>query len=683
MVSKGNFRYYCGCSVIVDLNQGVSVRNSRAYYSATINDFLHQETNAILGTMYSNDSSAETTIQQRNSWEQEIEILKDQLANLGDGRVMFEYTIPRMGKRVDVIVLYKNIVFLLEFKCGETAYKASACDQVYDYALDLRNFQKESCDKLLVAMVVSTGAKNMPCDIHPVDRIVEPVKCNATNISMAIVQITSFFDSELPFNYIDWEESEYFPTPTIIEAAQALYRGHNVHDITRSDAGAENLTTTTSEINKIIEYSKQNHRKSICFISGVPGAGKTLIGLNIAIERSNTQEGEHAIFLSGNFPLVKVLQEALARDKVHHEKQAGYCISQKDALRDTSAFIQIIHKYRDYLIGKNEVPPEKVVIFDEAQRSWTQEKLASFMKSKKGVSLFEYSEPEFLISTMDRHQDWAVIVCLVGGGQEINTGEAGLPEWFDSLKRSFKNWDVYVTPQLNDEEYRRDRQWSDMLSSLNIYERRELHLSTSIRSFRTPDVSTFVKAMLDVNTENAKELRKRIREKYPIVITRDIKKAKKWIKEQCQGTIRCGLLASSGAIRLKPEGIFVKNEVDISHWFLNGKDDIRSSYALEDVVTEFAVQGLELDHSIVAWDADYRFSGSQWSCYCFKGTKWENIRSPERRLYLKNAYRVLLTRARQGMVIFVPLGSDSDITRLCEYYNKTYDYLRSLGIDEI
>ena len=432
-----------------------------------------------------------------------------------------------------------------------------------------------------------------------------------------------------------------------------------------------------------LDYSKANHRKSICFVTGVPGAGKTLVGLNLAIQRSDAAAGEHAVFLSGNFPLVTVLQEALARDKVEQEKQAGRKLSKSDALRSTSAFIQIIHKYRDSFVGNDHVPPERVAIFDEAQRVWTEDMIAKFMQTKKGVANFEYSEPEFLISTMDRHQDWAVIICLVGGGQEINTGEAGLPEWFDSLRRAFPYWDVYITPQLNDEEYRREREWDDMISDLQIHENPDLHLATSVRSFRTPDLAAFVKAVLDVDTDAAKELYSRIKDKYPIVLTRDLNKAKKWVREQCQGTTRYGLLASSGALRLKPEGIFVKNEVSVANWFLNGKDDVRSSYYLEDVVSEFDIQGLELDYSIVAWDADFRFDGEQWGYYNFSGSRWMNVASEDRKLYLKNAYRVLLTRARQGMVIFVPEGSDTDQTRKREYYDRTYEYLHAVGVEEI
>lgn len=658
------------------------MRNLRCYYAESVETFLRQSSKEITGIIHSNDVSAETSIQQSNTWEIEVDILKEQLADLAEGRIIFEYTIPRMGKRVDVVLLYKNIVYLLEFKCGDKEYRQSTYDQVYDYALDLRNFQKESHNKLLVPMMVSTKAPYKACVINEKDRIIEPISCNADNIGDYIKNVAASYN-ETDFDYIAWENSEYLPTPTIVEAAQALYRGHNVHDITRSDAGAENLTVTTDEINRIIEHSKANSRKSICFVTGVPGAGKTLVGLNIAIQRSNAQKGEHAVFLSGNFPLVKVLQEALARDNVEQEKQRGNRISKKDALRSTSAFVQIIHKYRDSFVGNDNVPPERIAIFDEAQRSWTHEMLEKFMSTKKGVADFSYSEPEFLISTMDRHKDWAVIICLVGGGQEINTGEAGLPEWFDSIRRVFPDWDVYITPQLNDDEYRRGRTWQSMINGLNIYENKDLHLATSVRSFRTPDLAAFVKALLDADTDEARELHQRIKDKYPIVITRDLNKAKDWVRSKCQGTTRYGLLASSGALRLKPEGIFVKNDVSVENWFLNDKDDVRSSYMLEDVVTEFDIQGLELDYSVVAWDADYRFVNGEWTYNNFVGNRWNSVSSEERKLYLKNAYRVLLTRARQGMAIFVPYGNENDATRPPEFYDGIYNYLKSIGVEEI
>ena len=658
------------------------MKNARLYYSAPTAQFLSQSNAEILGTIHSNDTFSETTLLQNNAWETEIEILKNQLAPFPESRILFEYTIPRMGKRVDVVVLHQNIVFLLEFKCGDTEYRMSTYNQVYDYALDLRNFQKESHNKLIVPIIVSTKAKAVPCDIQERDRILEPICCNENTITAAIRLVAEQF-SEPDFDYLAWENSEYLPTPTIIEAAQALYRGHNVHDITRSDAGAENLTVTTNEINRIIEYSKTHGRKSICFVTGVPGAGKTLVGLNLAIQHSDAKQGEHAVFLSGNKPLVDVLQEALARDKVEREKEQGMKSTKEDAKRSISTFIQIIHKYRDSFVGNANIPPERVTIFDEAQRAWTHEQIEKFMAQKKGVSPFPYSEPEFLISTMDRHHDWAVIVCLVGGGQEINTGEAGLPEWFDSLQRSFPHWDVYITPELNDEEYRRGRAWDSMLEGLTTYEKEELHLSTSVRSFRTPKLAAFVKALLDADTTDARALYQEIKDKYPLAVTRHLDEAKDWVREKSRGTTRYGLLASSGALRLKPEGIFVKNEVTVANWFLNERDDVRSSYMFEDVVTEFDIQGLELDYSIVAWDADYRYVDGHWTYNNFRGNSWVSVNSPEKRLYLKNAYRVLLTRARQGMIIFVPLGDERDSTRKPEFYDGIYAYLREIGVEEV
>ncbi len=652
------------------------MRNLRAYYSASVEKFLRQSTNEILGIIHSNDSFSETKLLQSNTWEKEIQILKKQLTGC-NGRIIFEYTIPRMGKRVDVVLICNNIIFLLEFKCGDTEYKQSTYDQVYDYALDLRNFQKESHDKLIVPMVVSTKAPAVLCEIKEKEKIIEPILCNENNIMMAITKIIQHY-KEPEFEYLVWENSEYLPTPTIVEAAQALYLGHNVHDITRSDAGAKNLTVTTAEINKIIEFSKINQRKTICFVTGVPGAGKTLVGLNIAIDRSNAKKGEHAVFLSGNYPLVTVLQEALARDKLLQTKQKGEKVTKGEALRSTSAFIQIIHKYRDSFVGNHDIPPEHVVIFDEAQRAWTQAMISRFMATKKGIDEFSYSEPEFLISTMDRHKDWAVIICLVGGGQEINTGEAGLPEWFDAIKKSFVNWDVYVSPNLNDSEYMRDSSWSNMLAGLSVFENSDLHLATSIRSFRTPDLAAFVKALLDIDKDKARQLYIMLKDKYPILLTRSLCEAKSWVRDHCQGTTRYGILASSGALRLKPEGIFVKNDISVENWFLNGKDDIRSSYYLEDVVTEFDIQGLEVDYTIVAWDADFRFDGERWTYNNFSGNRWQNVNSIDNQLYLKNAYRVLLTRARQGMAIYIPEGNETDHTRKKVFYDKTYEYIKSI-----
>lgn len=661
--------------------------SQRAYYSDSIANFLSQSSDEVFGRIARADPFSQTLDTQRYTWQKEISILKDQLGRLSEGRILFEYMIPRMGKRVDVVILHQNIVFLLEFKCGDTEYKRHTYNQVYDYALDLRNFHKESHNKILACLMISDEAETCQCRIQKVDNIIEPIPCNAKNIYEAIVNVCAAVSAPT-FDYERWESSEYLPTPTIVEAAQALYQGHSVQDITRSDAGAKNLTITTAAINKIIKKSKEEKRKSICFVTGVPGAGKTLVGLNIAIEYANADAGEHAVFLSGNQPLVTVLQEALVRDKIARDEAVGRKTTRSTAERETNAFIQIIHKYRDDFVGNTIIPPEHVVIFDEAQRAWTNKAISDFMRKKKGIADFPYSEPEFLISTMDRHTDWAVVICLIGGGQEINTGEAGLPEWFDSLRRSFSGWDVYVTPQLKDNEYTRQREWSALVSNLNITEDESLHLNSSVRSFRTPQLASFVKELLDLNSDTAKLLYEQIKDKYPLVLSRELPNAKHWVKSQCHGTMKYGILASSEAKRLKPENIHVKgsNQKDkreIAYWMLNDKDDVRSCYALEDPATEFDIQGLELDYALVAWDADLRFHNGDWKYYSFKGNVWQSIHNEEKKLYLKNAYRVLLTRSRQGMVIFIPKGSTDDISRLPSFYDSLYHYLKSLGIKEI
>lgn len=654
-----------------------------AYYESTIVEFLERSQEAILGTIMGNDISAETRNLQRNTWKEEIAILKRELKDFEElnGRILFEYTIPRMGKRVDAIVLYQNIVFVLEFKCGSEHYYRADYDQVYDYALDLKNFHEESRHRFIVPILIATKAPHVANEIALKDQVMRPLKCNESELGALIRSVAKGY-TQKPFSYDDWIDSPYRPTPTIVEAAQALYMNHDVKEITRNDAGAKNITVTTDAVNQIIDKSKAESRKSICFVTGVPGAGKTLVGLNLSTQRANAKKDEHAVFLSGNYPLVNVLQEALVENKVNQMERRGLKAKKDDERRAVKAFIQIIHKYRDSFVNNDHVPPEHVVIYDEAQRSWNAEQITKFMKNKKGIHDFSYSEPEFLISTMDRHSDWAVVVCLIGGGQEIHTGEGGLPEWFHALRHRFKDWDIYISDHLK-EEYVMDSTWEGMVGDLVTTTVEDLHLSVSLRSFRTPDLADFVKAALDIDCEQAKSCYAKIREKYPIRITRDLDRAKTWVQEKARGTQRYGLLATSGALRLKPEGIFVKNKINQAHWFLKGKDDVRSCYAMEDVATEFDVQGLELDYTIVAWDADLRMSHGKWAYKEFIGTKWNNIRKREDQIYLKNAYRVLLTRARQGMVLYVPLGSDEDETRPTSVYDEIYDYLTSLGIEEI
>jgi hypothetical protein len=645
---------------------------NRAYYAAPVETFLSENPTTILGAL-ADHYEFELEDQQKYAWKIQIDVLKHALEDRS-GFVFFEFSIPRMGKRVDVVLLLKGIVFVLEFKVGEKGYPAYALEQVMDYALDLKNFHETSHQRPIVPILVSTDAKtiNTPLKAFP-DQVYEPLLTNAHTLTGQLNYCIQAIDTN-PLDPLVWEAGRYKPTPTIIEAAQALYRGHSVHEITRSDSGAINLSATSNAIDNIIDQAKQNRQKAICFITGVPGAGKTLAGLNIANRRLQMGPDEHAVFLSGNGPLVTVLREALIRDDIAKGQK------RKDAAREAQTFIQNIHYFRDEYAENKTAPTERVIIFDEAQRAWTRDKAADFMKRKRGIFNFTMSEPEFLISVMDRHTDWAVIICLIGGGQEIHTGEAGLTEWFYTLQKCFQNWRVYVSQQITDAEYLAEKKPADLLSPNQLTVDDQLHLAVSVRSFRSEKVSALVKAILDCDLDKARILYTQVAPSYPIYLTRNLTRARNWIRQQARGGERFGLLASSGAARLRPESIYVNADIEVEHWFLDDHQDVRSSFSLEGIATEFEIQGLELDWSIVAWDADLRYKERGWEFKAFKGTKWQTIGDATRQLYRKNAYRVLLTRARQGMIIYVPYGDEADITRLPSFYNSTYNYLSYIGL---
>ena len=656
----------------------------RWHYGSTIGEFLLASEQEILGKLVEKHAfSLEQT--QRNAWAEQISILKNTLGPYA-GRIYFEYSIPRMGKRIDVVLLIESVVFVLEFKVGEKEFPVCAIDQVFDYALDLKNFHKKSHHATIVPILISTqsNVKFTTTSIESgSDGIISPILANSKILPNIIADVLRFFNGE-SLDPVEWEQSQYQPTPTIIEAAMALYSGHSVSEISRSDAGAINLGITSDTISDIIHESKVQCHKSICFVTGVPGSGKTLVGLNIATRHLDRDTDLYSVFLSGNGPLVAVLREALARDQVKRARESGRTSRKGHARSEVKAFIQNVHHFRDEcLIDIKKPPIEHVALFDEAQRAWDLQQTVNFMSRKRDKADFNRSEPEFLISCLDRHPDWAVVVCLVGGGQEINTGEAGISEWLESLLRSFPDWHVYISPRLAGAEYRAEDMLQKIKQLSHVAFRDELHLAVSMRSFRAEHLALFVQQLLDLQAGQASEMLEKIREKYPIVMTRDLAKAKKWLRKKARGSERYGVVVSSQAQRLKPHAIDVKSPVDPIHWFLDGKDDVRSSYYMEDVATEFQVQGLELDWACVAWDADFRYSPAGWQHWSFVGDRWNRIRKEQRQIYLKNAYRVLLTRARQGMVVFVPHGDDEDPTRLHEFYDHTFDYFHRIGLEDL
>ena len=708
---------------------------SRCLYNSSIEEFNSTHADSILGELVKHFHGVAPTTS-IEAWEGEIAILKGVLSSYADrdGKIIFEYDIPRLGKRIDVVLLLEGIIFCVEFKVGESRILEADVDQVLDYALDLKNFHKFSQDNLIVPILVATNYRDASTNIQMSvydDRVVNPLVTGKAGVAKLIAEVLHQVPNEVPVNP-DWIISPYAPTPTIIEAAKTLYENHSVENITCHEADKVSTDRTIAYILDVIQHSKANQKKSICFVTGVPGAGKTLVGLDVAIKQTyqgqdTPVEDEGAVYLSGNGPLVAVLNEALAQDNYKKAKAKGESKKLSDSRREVSKSIQIIHRYRDNMLAKIknpvengvlEIDPQKaikmqksgygevehVAIFDEAQRSWTHKRIADYLKrggtygNKLKVPNFPMSEAAFLIWSLDQREDWATIICLVGGGQEINTGEAGISEWISALNEKFPHWNIYISPKLTEPEYAEGKANELLEGNPNVTYAESLHLGVSLRSYRAEKLSAFVHALLSFD-DSAAQLYGEIKDKYPIVLTRDMEKAKQWLHEKVRGTERTGVLVTKEAARFKPLGIHILASEDKNavHWFLEDKADTRSSNYLEDAATEIQVQGLELDYTCLLWDADMRYDNGSWRFYKFNGkTNWvEQIANTESKQelqkYMLNAYRVLLTRARAGMVICVPAGNPNktvsgfweDSTRLPEYYDSTYQYLKDLGIEEI
>ncbi|MDD5011114.1 MAG: DUF2075 domain-containing protein, partial [Phycisphaerae bacterium] len=496
---------------------------NRAYYSDSISKFLSSTPVQILGEISKNNLFSQETLQ-RDAWLEQIDILHKALT-LYQGKIYFEFSIPRMGQRIDTLIIIGSVIFVLEFKIGAGEFASYAVDQVWDYALDLKNFHESSHHQFIAPILIATEAETVDpivCATPQNDKLLLPIKCNLETLSEVIKTVLDFSEGQ-NIDCKNWENGRYCPTPTIIEAAMALYNGHSVEEISRNDAEAINLSKTSEEISSIIKHSKQYLKKSICFVTGVPGAGKTLVGLNIATTHIDKNNELYSVFLSGNKPLVDILREALTRDKVQHNREKGIKVKKGEIFSEVKAFIQNVHHFRDECLKDESRPPiEHVVLFDEAQRAWNKDQTAKFMKQKRKKAGFNQSEPEFLTSVLDRHSDWAVIICLVGGGQEINTGEVGIGEWIDAVNKSFPDWNIYISPHLTDSEYAAGVALNKLKSRPNAFYKDELHLAVSMRSFRAENVSLLVKQMLDLDIDAARCTLKNINEKYPIVITRNL-----------------------------------------------------------------------------------------------------------------------------------------------------------------
>lgn len=709
-----------------------TTQSTRCLYKADFKTFIDEDTFQILGHLHDAfHGNALTTTDE--AWKGEIDILKETLLPWKDEEadIIFEYSIPRLGKRIDVVLLLRGIIFCLEFKVGKEEALQTDIEQVMDYALDLKNFHRFSHDKTIVPILIPTEHKNSTSLLTPSvydDSIVNPLITGKDGLQKLIEDVLNYLKAFKATSIPDWIISPYTPTPTIIEAARSLYEHHSVEDITRHEADKVNTDATISYILDVIKKSKENGEKSICFVTGVPGAGKTLVGLDVAVKQSYGEDGilkedEGAVYLSGNGPLVAVLTEALARDNHLKSQEKNEKKNLSDSRREVSKFIQIIHRYRDNMLqkikqpiidGKLEIDPEKAVklkhsgygevehvaIFDEAQRAWTHQRIAKYLKrggtygNKLKVADFPMSEAAFLIWSLDQREDWATIVCLIGGGQEINTGEAGISEWIAALNEKFPDWKVYISDKLTEPEYAEGRVNELLQFNPHVEYSDKLHLGVSLRSFRAERLSAFVHALLSFNQDAANLYQNVITNKYPIYLTRNMETARAWLRKMSRGSERTGILVSKVAARYKPLAVNVlpSGDENAIHWFLEDISDVRSSNYLEEAATEIQVQGLEIDYACVLWDADMRYNDGEWSYWKFNGKNdWRPERNTESQKYMLNAYRVLLTRARQGMIICIPEGNGKkdksgfyeDPTRLPSFYDATYRYFKSLGMKEI
>ena len=656
---------------------------NRAYFDASAPAFAAADPQAIFGALCA-ALPFDVEQAQRGAWQVQIAHLQAMAAALPDAHLFLEFSIPRMGRRADVVIIIGGLVFVIEYKVGERDFPRHAIEQVHGYALDLKNFHVTSHDLAIVPLLIATEATPQQLDFGfwAPDKVHDPLRLSVGDLLPTIRRFLAAGDAPA-LDALQWANGGYRPTPTIIEAAEALYRGHDVAEISRSGAGDENLPRTAAAIDAVVDRMKVTGGKAICFVTGVPGAGKTLAGLNIACRRLAKDIGEDAAFLSGNGPLVLVLAEALRRDAMARRGRpmAGNADLRHRTARAPDKFIQNVHHFRDHYVGTQDVPSEHVVVFDEAQRAWDRAMTSSFM-AKRGHAGFDQSEPAFLLSVMDRHRDWCVVVVLIGEGQEINRGEAGVAEWVRALQGDLRHWEVHMPPHLLNDGSALDAGLRWHLAQRVTAPDPALHLAVSVRSFRAEKVSAFVAALLENDPGVAQGLLPDAAN-FPVVRTRSIAAARQWLRKMRRAGERAGLLASSKALRLKPEGLFVKSEIDVRHWFLNAGDDVRSSNALEDAATEFAVQGLELDWACVAWDLNLRRTNG-WQARNFRGSRWEMITATDTGLgradHVRNAYRVLLTRARQGMVIFVPPGDAEDATRPIADYDAIDAWLAACGV---
>jgi len=648
---------------------------SKSFYAAEATEFLERDSETILGSLSTRIGLIHQgdEREQIKAWKRQIQILKEALSTqleITKWQIFIELPLQRLTRRIDTVLKIGNKIACVEFKIGANRINSSDVSQAVDYALCLRDFHSGSEGSTIVPILCAEKANlDEPHSLEePVDLVTECILTNAQILKKCLRLVAREASGEND-DYLSYDQSSYNPTPNIVHAAQDLFAGHSVREIGRSDANADDLELTSLCLNQIAREAKLKNEKVICFVTGEPGSGKTLLGLNLAFASSEkANRGEAAALLSGNPPLVKVLQEAIAEDAA---KRRGIT---KGAARQIA--IQGLQNLLGFLREhKDDAPPEHVIIYDEAQRAWNAE------VGKKLLGR-EASEPELFLEIMGR-LSWAFLVCLVGPGQEINRGEEGLPLWGQALASDENKWRVVTSQQCLDGTPTLPGLLKNISKSdLRFEVADELHLKTNLRVYRNSLHGDWVASLLNGKLSEAKKIAVKM-ESPPALITRDLDSAKRWLSKRVRGGHRAGLFSSSQAIRLLADGIPPSprsNELDaVVHWFLKPPSDFRSSNSLEKPLTEFVCQGLEIDYGCLCWGHDLIWDETNWLPRKMRSPKWtKRLESPASNFRI-NAYRVLLTRARAGLVIYVPKGAADDNTRDPHEADLIFEALLSSG----
>lgn len=662
-----------------------------AYYSSSVESFTLtsvDEISAQLHVKYSADGFLSQYTSQTVAWNATIPQLQKELRSLlsqcqeaAKWRVLLEYPLYRLRRRIDVLLLSPAAIIVIELKVGETQFQSSDRRQVEEYALDLRDFHSASSGMNIVPVLWCTEANSTyyGVAIRPGD-VADVCLVGKTGLAKLLDQIGTS-NPTTPYEIHEWEAGQYKPVPTVVDAATTLFAGHGVREITHADA--TNLDASANRVIQIIHETKRDSTRSLVFLAGVPGSGKTLAGLQVvhsSVESGVEDQGD-IVYLSGNTPLVVVLREALARDETKRKRAMGEISRLAESRNSVRTRIQhIIDFLHEYLTNDNDSSPhEHVIVFDEAQRAWDE----AYGRKKFGRP---FSEPRLLLEIMGRHTDWCSIIALVGGGQEINAGENGIAEWGKALRElepeEAAKWRIYGPPNFLEGSVATAGLGAGRLSGVKaINVEQDLELNVPLRSFRSPLLSQWVAAVLDGNSEKAANFASNLGE-YPIVIVRSLDLIRKWLKSVSRGERRYGLVASSGARRLRADGLGVTlNATDgsaIAQWYLNDRGDVRSSFALEVPANEYTTQGLELDFVGLCWGGDLIWTEDSWQYRQFRGNKWVNVNG-DRQRFVTNSYRVMMTRGREGLAIWVPAGSNEDPTREPKLFDDTANFLLRCG----